>query len=76
MLIEADMHEEVLSLTAQIDAIERRELARAIGLYRKFDRLSELAETARRPRWTRMAIVLAKTRCAKAILELGGEVPA
>lgn len=75
MLIEADLHCEVMELTKRIDEIERRELHKTIRLWRAFVKLQQQAIAKRAPQWTQRAIEKALDKCEEQILALGGEVP-
>lgn len=75
MLIEADMHCEVMDLSKRIDAIEKRELHKAVKLWRDFAKLQQQAIARSAPSWTQRAIDKAMTKCEEQILALGGELP-
>lgn len=74
-LIEADMHCEVMELSKRIDEIERRELHKAVNLWRSFVKLQAQAEARRAPQWTQRAILKALEKCEAQIEALGGETP-
>ena len=75
LVIEADMHCEVMELSKRIDEIERRELHKAVNLWRSFVQLQAQAEARRAPQWTQRAILKALDKCEAQIRALGGEPP-
>lgn len=75
MILEADRFEEMTYLTKQIDELERRELRRAVDLYKNTVKMYNVATTKPTPPWVMRAIEKLLLKCEQQITALGGEVP-